>query len=319
MKYLILAVLLAVLQTPPPVPRKTTDSAANTSQKIPPKTSNNQTPTAPPRPPVNTNAAPNHDAARNEQGTDNAQNPVIVGKLPTVSIKKDWSDWGIWGFSALLVVVGALQVWVLIRQANIMGKHAEHLKNLTAAANDSARAAKEGADAANKNIEMFISKERARLVVDLQKLKLTPRAFDVYTVDFTVSIHGATSAYVTETGCAAYFGSLEAICAPETGNSSVSSLPLLPKVISPNTPPSEQFAIWRFGKESAEDIISDIKNGKLFIGIRGSIKYKDVFDQERETRFRYVWKYLFLEGLYGLGGDAGDWQPCGSPDENKNT
>ena len=122
MKYFILTMLLAVVQTAPPIPRKAANSATSSSQKVQKKTGGNQAPTAPSESQVNASAAPNHEAARNEQGTDNAQNSVSVSKLPPVTItapKRDWVDWGFWVFNLLLVVVGALQVsWFLSDKPN---------------------------------------------------------------------------------------------------------------------------------------------------------------------------------------------------------
>jgi hypothetical protein len=314
MKYLILTVLLAIMQKSPPVPRKAADSPATTSQKFQRKASTNQTPTAPPQPMINTNAAPNHDTARNEQGTDNAQNPISVSKLPPVSITKDWLDWGGWIFSLFLVVVGALQVVVLIRQAGLMGKHAEHLKNLATAANDNALAAKDGAEAANKNIEMFISKERARIVVTLQKLTLVPKSGAAYTVDYVVSSHGPTPAFITDTRCVAYILPITSIASPDAGEAFNFPVYSLPKVISPNSTPQETFAFLYVDESN----LSQIKAGRLFVGMRGFIKYKDVFDRDRQTGFRYVWKYL-PHGLYGLSGDYGDWEECGTEADNHKT
>jgi hypothetical protein len=160
MEYLILTVLLTIMQTLPPIARKAPNSAASTSQKVPNKTSDNRTPATSTKPVIDANTAPNHETRGNGQATDNAQNPIVVGKLPSVSIAKDWLDWGGWIFSIFLVVVGALQVWVLIRQANIMGKHAKHLENLAMAAGNNAKAAL-------LNAQAVANAERPWLIVDI--------------------------------------------------------------------------------------------------------------------------------------------------------
>jgi hypothetical protein len=61
--------------------------------------------------------------------------------------------------------------------------------------------------------------------------------------------------------------------------------------------------------EQKETEREEVKAGKLFVGVRGFIRYRDVFDRERETSFRYVWKY---SSMYNLGGDYGNWVTCGA-------
>ena len=90
----------------------------------------------------------------------------------------------------------------------------------------------------------------------------------------------------------------------------------VPKVIPPDSPPINEFALLSFGTQGVDAIISEIKNNRFFVGIRGFIKYKDVFDRERETRFRYVWKYSMYEASLS---DFGNWEKCGQEDENRET
>lgn len=177
-----------------------------------------------------------------------------------------------------------------------------------------AEATKEAAQAANKNIEMFISKERARLIVEMHPFDATPSILGSGVLKFAVNIHGSTAAYITETKCASYHFPLDVVCEPETGDMIMFALDGLPSVIAPNTPPLEQHVYWSFGY--TDGIRSEIQNGRLFVGLRGFIKYKDVFDRERETTFRYVWKF---DTLGGHPMEYGRWEKCGTPEENKNT
>src|SRR5207253_2247479 len=92
--------------------------------------------------------------------SEDTQQAIRVRELPRVSITKDWSDWGIWAFNGLLVLVGGFQLLVLWRQAKIMkaqaeimAEHAAHLKGLVTAAEDNAKAASAAAEAANKNAD----------------------------------------------------------------------------------------------------------------------------------------------------------------------
>jgi len=79
------------------------------------------------------------------------------------------------------------------------------------------------------------------------------------------------------------------------------------------------YAFLTFNSSAEKLLYPEAKARRLFIGIRGFIKYKDVFDRERVTAFRYVWKYA--EGMYGLGEaqEHGDWVKRGKPEENQET
>lgn len=237
-------------------------------------------------------------------------------------------------FTWYLVFVGSLQVVALLVQAfvfwrtlkkieiqaNIMQDHAVHLQNLATAARDNAIAAKKGAEASNENVEMFINKERARLRVELKPLSLSPKPHPIYVVDFTVAIDGPTSAYIVETGCAGYFLPLALIGSEEAGSAIMFSLHLLPKVISPNTVPIEQFTIFYFDSEGdSKKIISEIRGDRLFVEVRGYVKYKDVFDRDHEVRFRYVWKFWAWPSLPDNAERSGQWEKSGSSEDNKET
>ena len=61
-------------------------------------------------------------------------------------------------------------------------------------------------------------------------------------------------------------------------------------------------------------MISEINLNRLVVGVRGFIKYRDVFDRDRETRFRWVWKFN-----QHFGGATGDWEKCGAEEDNQET
>ena len=157
---MILAALLAIVQAPSPVPRKVPDSASDKRKGVGRSADDNKATTIP-APSVVKPVAPNP-----EQNANNTPKPkdegesVRVRELPRVTITKDWSDWGIWAFNGLLVLVGAFQLLVLWRQAKIMkvqaeimAEHAAHLKGLVTAAEDNAKAASAAAEAASKNAD----------------------------------------------------------------------------------------------------------------------------------------------------------------------
>jgi len=303
-KFLIVAVLLTVLQTVPPVPRQAADSPASTSRKIQKKGNNNQAPPAPSQPPNNTTAAPTPNDKGQNQTADDAQHAIVIRKpIPvSVSTHRDWFDWGVWVFSGLLVVVGILQGIVLWRQAKLMKAHATHLENV--------------ANAANENIEVVKSKERARLVIESKPLNLNLGADSLGPViEFRVKIFGETIAEIKNSGCVGYWSNLGSVLNdPDLMDMIISPIISLPTTIAPHTPPIETFTILT---ADSQEII-EIKNDRLFVGIRGWIDYQDVFGRNQTTRFRYIWKYFSFSPVTDASRD-GAWEQCGTEDENKRT
>jgi hypothetical protein len=174
-------------------------------------------------------------------------------------------------------------------------------------------AAEVAANAAKDNIELLISKERARLVVDLDELDLSPHQ-GIYEVRFKISILGTTPALIVDTKCAAYIVSEDWVAHEETSDRVMLALRYVPSIIPANSAPIEEFAILTAASyEDSELLIGEVKASKLFVGIRGVIVYKDVFDRERKTSFRYVWRPSLISGI------GGEWKKCGNPEENNAT
>jgi hypothetical protein len=228
------------------------------------------------------------------------------GQAATESDTTNLSNWA-------LVVVGVGGIIVAVRTLKAIATQARIMSHQSVILRHQTRATEKAAKAADKNIEIFISKERARLRVDLKWLILPEPPDRPYTVDFAVSVYGATDAYIVESGCVAYVLPWEHIGEPEVADAAMFPIPSLPKVISPNAP-SEQYAF--FTGENMQELLPDIKRHRLFVGVRGFIKYKDVFDRDRETRFRDVRKF----SPYGEAQSGnGTWEPCGAEDDNKET
>jgi hypothetical protein len=280
---------------------------------------------APPKPAPKTSTPRQRSAPaqpqRAAQNTIQPAPPPVVIREPVIvhePARKDWWDRAYVVFSGLLVIIGAFGVIAALRtlraikrQADIMDSQKGILAQSVKAAEDNAKAASDGAEAANKNVEMFISKERARLRIDLKPLDLKLKYDSTYAVDFALNIHGTTAAYIVDHRCTAYLAPWEIVGEPEAATALMFPIYSLPNVIAPNTPPLEQYAFLHV--DGTEDL-SEIKESRQFVGVRGFIKYKDVFDRERETRFRYVWKY----SLYG-GGVSGNWEKSGSEEDNLET
>jgi hypothetical protein len=179
---------------------------------------------------------------------------------------------------------------------------------------------KKAAQATEKNTELYINKERARLRVDIRPLTFPSQTDPAYNmVEFTVSIYGPTDAFVTESSCAAYFFPWQVIDNPDIADLSMFPIHSLPSAIKANSPPIECYAFLNIavtGSANDNVLIAEIKARNFAVGIRGWIKYRDVFGRDRETTFRHVWQYTDVK--YGLG-EFGDWIKRGKPEENRET
>jgi hypothetical protein len=250
------------------------------------------------------------DQKQNSEHTTPSANPV-VRKAPSKNPQDFTSDPNqdqqiqrkLVLYTCLLVIAGFLTAFVVGWQAWETRK--------------AANAAKDSARAADKNIELLISKERARLRIDMEPLNLSSQQGLPRTVNFKVSIYGPTAAYIVESSCVAYVLPSDSINCEDPGSAVMLPFDSLPNVITPNSSPIEQFAFLIIEDEAA--LLPEIKSNRLLVGVRGFIKYRDVFDRDREIRFRYTWKY-WTTGFYGDKiADFGYWEKCGAGTDNYGT
>jgi hypothetical protein len=139
--------LLAVMQASPPVPREIPDNPAQTA------------------------------APAKSQHPEGEQRTVRISEPVTVSVAKDWADWGVWVFSGLLVVVGAFQAILMFGTLRTITQQTAIL-------------------------ERQLRKERAHIRIDLKHLQLDEPdegAKDtVQIIRYVVSFYGSTYAFVDE-------------------------------------------------------------------------------------------------------------------------
>ncbi len=202
--------------------------------------------------------------------------------------------------------------------AEAIKKQIGEMERQTEATKANANAALLSAKAANTNIDLFMSKERARVRVALKKLNLKAERSSDYSIEFTIKNSGLTTAFITETGAAAYFGPPEMVNAEDVLSAGMIPIHDLPGELAANEP-FEATTVLYFEDED-ELMLNEIKDGKLFVGVRGYIKYKDVFDRDRETNFQYTWKLLAMAGLTeAFDPFVGEWKRAGPPENNQET
>jgi hypothetical protein len=179
MKALLLALFLSAMQTAPPVPRQSADSANQDANKGQKEASQHQSPTAQAPTPKNLpEKAVSEKASTENPAIPNTQQPTRITELPPVSVTRDWIDKTSWTFGGILVVVGIVGVCAayrtlraieqqarimrrqtghIARQAQSMRYQTTHLRNSVIQARKGARAAQTSADAAKISADALIA------------------------------------------------------------------------------------------------------------------------------------------------------------------
>ncbi|HEY1526558.1 MAG TPA: hypothetical protein VGH51_10000 [Candidatus Angelobacter sp.] len=317
MKITVLAVLLAVMQTSPPIPRQTANDAASRSGNINGQTKAENNSTTQSTSPANQNQSDAPKRYSQKVSAKDESNSVRVRELPPVSVTKDWADWGVWMFSALLTVVGFLQVGLLYYTLKAIRRQADWMKRQTTILVEYNKATREAADAAKKNaifaqrsLKAMIGKERARIRVKPDDLDLGT-AGDLDRVIFNVICFGVTPAFITESSATVKLTDSVDPPAPDF------QIWSLPTVLEPTTADGRQQTAYLYDSRQNDATRKAIREGKLFIHFYGYVEYKDVFDRQRKTRFRYLWRSTDLKNLDGT--QFGRFEKHGQDEDNSET
>lgn len=232
-------------------------------------------------------------------------------------------------FTGALAAVAVLQFVVLLWQASALRKirgsttsHAQDMERQSTvldgqlkvmaeqltALKDTASAASSSAAAARESVDLMVSKERARLRVELQPFYLN---FDAPSpARFQIQHQGSTDAFVLDSRASVYVSDSR-----EPDRTVASGRPVpLPSVIGAQNPVVVAEDVLHPFTEEEIDRIRELKS---FVHFTGSVRYKDVFEGEHETRFNRVWSIANIGNLNGEPFTY--WEHCGSVDENKET
>jgi hypothetical protein len=240
----------------------------------------------------------------------NATQSVRVTELPPISSSKDWSDWSYWLFTLFLALIGGLQVYLLWGNLRVVERQAITMERQTTVLEKSVELAEKSAETAKQNLEMFMSRERSHLRVELLPLEwpLKPGAAKL---GYRVTLYGSTEAYVTSSCARAELtDSSEPIDDPHWYPAMS-----IPQVITPEHRTVEGHVQGIFPRMSLEQAdIDAVDAGKKFIHFRGFVKYNDVFGTERWARFRRVWELSAVRNPDGTR--SGHWSKRGGPKDN---
>jgi hypothetical protein len=193
-------------------------------------------------------------------------------------------------------------------QSRVLDGQLKVMSEQLAAVKETANASSMSATAAKESIERIISKERARLRVELQPFYLNFEAPSP--AGYTIQHEGSTDAFVVDSHVSVYVSPSR-----DPDRSAVNGRPMpVPSVIGAQNPVvAAQDVLHPFTPQEIEEI----RQLKSFVHFTGFIRYKDVFEGEHETRFNRVWSIARMNHLNGQPFTY--WEHCGTAEENVET
>jgi hypothetical protein len=319
----ILTVLTAALS---PMPGKAVESSAQGGDKTKSHGQGNQTPAALAPTLVNKPVQP---GAFDEHGgtvaAEDKEHSVKLTSLPPVTIadkQKTFSDhafdWGPWVFNFGLLVVGAGQAvllwktWKKIgKQAELMEEQAGHMAGQleqmgkqTEILVKSVAAAELSAKAAEAEIRLMKSKERARLDIKTERVEVENPGETFWNLKTRLECRnlGPSRAYITRSS-----GVL--IVIREDAQESTDEYEIDSPLSLPDSfldPTSSDIGIpfwyWPPHDDGALDMkvfAEEFEKGILAIHLRGFIEYETIGTNWHRD-FWYVWKFSSIGGMFGM-------------------
>jgi hypothetical protein len=301
----LFAVILLVAQTPMP----TTGKAANISTGNSP--TQNQSADRSQNPSLPSVAARTKDSngptfkSDSDKDPDSNDQPTINITNPApVPIPWGWHEHAIFWANLILAIVGIGGIVVAIFTLCFIKRQAVEMLRQRITMVKTLIVIKEQAKSLKQQNDMIMSKERARLRVDLGQLPKEPEDFPAFIVKALVTISGSTEAAIRNTAFKTMI----------VGPHQIPQLPTLqemrgmPSVIRAADAPIEVrdfiVAIGGFPK---------VFTGASTVYAKGAIHYTDVFDGKWVFRFSRRYKYLFFPDSKIIGGG---WENYGEEEDN---
>jgi hypothetical protein len=187
-----------------------------------------------------------------------------------------------------------------------INRQAGILERQTKATEKASEAAKASAEAAQANINIIISKERARIMVTAWHLDLTPAANGLCSVRYDVIYSGQSPAFIIDSG----------VWADAVDSEDAKTFPLWMAIreLPPIAPINRDIIHCETWIDLKPDAVRKVNEGTTFVRVYGFVRYRDVFDIQRTTTFRYLWRPPSLYGIPGI--TNGGWIKVGAPGDN---
>jgi hypothetical protein len=304
MRCLILVFLFTLNQTPSQISGKADDKSAPSHNGTEVQTTINQKQPTVSKPHINSGAITKNQNPSNGADAETVQKPVKVSELPPVNIPnpikisefppvnipKGWTDYTYWLFSLCLVLVGALQIWLLFRTLQTTNRQADIAEQqklqMIQAGQQTERILGQMRESTQRQLRAYICVSSALL-----KFPKT----DVAEVQIHLKNHGQTPAYDVEGWIHTW----------------TESYPLA--VVLPEPPEGFERSREIMGPGSVRiyvntKVISPVENLPLLgtpggtIYAYGEVRYKDAFGESRFTKYRLI--YGGSEGVRKLKPDT---------------
>lgn len=207
----------------------------------------------------------------------------------------------------------AAQMAIMQNQAEATRDNANMAREGAAATKANAEAAKLNAEAAKAMLDLIINKERARIRIALDALDLSPGIWPAHAVKFALRLHGPTEARIIDKGAEVLI--TDSPDPPAKGHMMPISLPEVMTTDNPLLERSTYFPGFRI--DDAE--VNRIHDRKRFVHFRGFVRYKDIFEKERETVFQYLWIVTDLPVIGEPEKRYSYWQKVATASDNVET
>jgi len=301
-RYVALAVLFAVMQAAPPVPRQTANNPAGTDSSPQKQAAPNQTPRQ-------TEAAVANSNSQKESKHNRCLPALKASYLHQAFSPQNLSNWVLAGCAIGAIIVGLITLGTIKRQTS----HAETAAN----------AAKAGAEAAKAQIEAIVAENRPWLLLDKIEPPYLIPAEEVSQEERRfahcrplIKNHGKTPAKVTTLWTRLKSGE-NPIVPPYDLVEEIGRAGPIPETYI--FPPGDTKAIdtrLQSGFISAQQRDDVLKNKVKFLWFMGFLKYQNTFQvgvtTEYESRFCYLYETR-------TNSEEPFWTPAGPPEYNKAT
>jgi len=173
-------------------------------------------------------------------------------------------------------------------------------------------ATEDAAIAARKSVEIIISKERARIQLEVESptIPSPDDPFPIGQVGFRVRCHGTTPANIIETRIWAQITDSK-----EPYRGDTCSAMSIPSVLTPTPEGIEGTTALSYSDQlisDGVDICDSVRRKKLFVHFYGRIEYQDIFEAGRT--WIYSFRYIYEPNPWSV--DDGTWTRCGIPNDN---
>lgn len=209
-----------------------------------------------------------------------------------MSVSRNWADWVLFIFNGLFIAGGLLGIRLAYGTLKAVERQT--------------KATEDAANAAKKSVDIIVSKERARIQIEMKGAPVIcgpDDAIPINELKYIVRCHGTTPASILDTHAWAVVSDSD-ISSEHLMIDEFYPAMLVPSIVTPTNEGIEITAsLVGDSLTQGIDIADLVGKGDLFVQFYGYVKYADVFG----GTWIYGFKYRWFVGLYA----AGQWRGHG--------